>query len=144
MVVPYRPFVHALALALAAVLVLPRTSASQIGPPATVRVFESLPNGGVIELQRPDDDSVGMLAIRRRLRSIILALSTGDFASPGYGHLTSTPGARVMAERRNVIRYDYRDLPRGGALRITTSDVAARKSIWEFISFQRNEQLAEP
>lgn len=108
----------------------------------SVHVFEALPNGGVIELQRAVDDSAGMRAIRAHLRGIAQAFAAGDFESPTYIHMTSVPGARVMAERRKDIRYDYRDLPRGGALRITTTDAVARKAIWEFIAFQRNEHMA--
>ena len=109
----------------------------------SAHVFETLPNGGIIELQRAGDDSVGMRTIRAHLRGIVQAFSAGDFGAPGYVHMTSVPGARVMAERRNAIRYDYRELPRGGALRITTADYVARKAIWEFIAFQRNEHMAE-
>jgi hypothetical protein len=108
----------------------------------SVHVFESLPNGGVIELQRAADDSAGMRTIRAHLRAIAQAFALGDFAAPSYIHMTSVPGVRVMAERRNAIRYDYRDLPRGGALRISTADGAARKAIWEFIAYQRNEHMA--
>ena len=108
----------------------------------SVHVFESLPNGGVIELQRAADDSAGMRTIRAHLRAIAQAFTLGDFAAPSYIHMTSVPGARVMADRRNTIRYDYRDLPRGGALRISTADGVARKAIWEFIAYQRNEHLA--
>ena len=108
----------------------------------SVHVFEALPNGGVIELQRAVDDSAGMRTIRAHLRGIAQAFAAGDFEAPTYVHMTSVPGARVMAERRKSIRYDYRDLPRGGALRITTTDAVARKAIWEFIAFQRNEHMA--
>lgn len=108
----------------------------------SVHVFEALPNGGVIELQRAVDDSAGMRTIRSHLRGIAQAFAAGDFESPTYIHMTSVPGARVMADRRKSIRYDYHDLPRGGALRISTTDVVARKAIWEFIAFQRNEHMA--
>ena len=108
----------------------------------SVHVFEGLPNGGVIELQGAADDSAGMRTIRAHLRAIAQAFASGDFAAPSYIHMGSVPGARVMADRRNVIRYDYRDLPRGGALRISTSDGIARKAIWDFIAYQRNEHLA--
>ena len=110
----------------------------------SAHVFEGLPNGGIIELQRATDDSAGMRTIRAHLRGIAQAFSAGDFDAPTYIHMTSVPGARVMADRRNAIRYDYRDLPRGGALRITTSDAVARKAIWEFIAYQRNEHMAMP
>ena len=110
---------------------------------SSVHVFEALPMGGIIELQRASADTVGARAIRRHLRAIAQAFAIGDFGGPSYIHLTSVPGARVMAERRNLIRYDYRELPRGGALRISTSDGVARKAIWDFIAFQRNEHMSE-
>jgi hypothetical protein len=109
---------------------------------SSVHVFEALPNGGIIELQRAGTDSAGARTIRQHLRTIAMAFRDGDFSGPGYIHSTSVPGARVMADRRNYIRYDYRDLPRGGALRISTTDAAARKAIWEFIAYQRNEHMA--
>ena len=108
----------------------------------SVHVFDPLPNGGIIELQRAGDDSAGARVIRQHLRSIALAFRAGDFSAPTYIHMTSVPGARIMTERRNYIRYDYRELPRGGALRITTTDFTARKAIWEFIAYQRNEHMA--
>ena len=108
----------------------------------SVHVFDALPNGGVIELQRDADDSAGMRTIRAHLRGIAAAFSTGDFGAPTSIHMTSVPGARVMADRRNLIKYDYRDLPRGGALRISTADGSARKAIWDFIAYQRNEHMA--
>jgi hypothetical protein len=109
----------------------------------SVHVFEALPNGGIIELQRAGADTAGTRAIRRHLRAISQAFRAGDFSSPSYIHMTSVPGARVMAERANLIRYDYRELPRGGALRISTTDLAARKAIWEFVAYQRNEHMAK-
>jgi hypothetical protein len=108
----------------------------------SVHVFEALPNGGIIELQRAGADTAGARVIRRHLRDIALAFRAGDFSGPSYIHMTSVPGAKVMTERRNYIRYDYRELPRGGALRISTTDPAARKAIWEFIAYQRNEHMA--
>jgi hypothetical protein len=108
----------------------------------SVHVFEALPNGGIIELQRASDDSAGIRAIRTHLRSLAQAFTAGDFGSPGYIHATMVPGARVMADRRTAIRYDYRELPRGAALRITTNDAVARRAVWEFIGFQRNEHMA--
>lgn len=110
----------------------------------SVHAFEASPSGGVIELQRSSDDSAGILTIRRHLRGIASAFAQGDFSSPTYIHMTAVPGAQVMADRRLAIRYDYHDLPRGGALRITTADNAARKAIWEFIDYQRHEHLAGP
>ena len=134
------------AILLALLLLGPAGSSAQTPSPQldAQQLFEAMPNGGIIELQRAPDDSAGMRTVRMRLRALAQALSQGDVTSPAAGHLTSAPGARTMIERRNAIRYDYRELPRGAALRITTADVVARKAVWEFIAFARNEQLANP
>ena len=140
----YRVFARAL---MTAILLAPARLWGQgaaAAPAGAMEAFETLPNGGIIEIQRASDDSAGMRAVRVRLRALAQALSQGDVSSPGYTRMTSAPGGRVMLDRRNAIRYDYRDLPRGGALRISTSDYAARKAIWEFIAFQRNENMAGP
>ncbi len=82
-----RSALHAFAIA---ALLIPGWAFVQGEPPAqepAVRVFEALPNGGVIELQRASGDSAGMRTIRARLRGIAQALSAGDFAAPGYLHL---------------------------------------------------------
>ena len=134
-----RVFLTALVLA-----VVPVSLSAQDPVPEVQQVFETMPNGGVIELQRAPDDSAGMRTVRIRLRVLSQMLSQGDLTSPAYMRLTSAPGAQVMIERRAAIRYDYRELPRGAALRITTTDAVARRAIWEFIAFERNEQLAEP
>ena len=138
----YRAVVRALVALMFLPVAVPAQSVTQEAGGA--QVFESLPNGGIIELQRAPDDSIGMRIIRMRLRAIGQAFAQGDLSSPAYSRMTSAPGARVMVERRNAIRYDYRDLPRGGALRITTADGAARQAIWEFIAYQRSEGLADP
>jgi hypothetical protein len=129
-----------------AVLIAPAALSAQssVQQAGAGQVFETLPNGGIIELQRAPDDSTGMRTVRIRLRAMAQAFSQGDLTSPAYARVTSTPGAREMAERRNAIRYDYRELPRGAALRITTADFVARRAIWEFITSQRNEHLADP
>jgi hypothetical protein len=139
---PYRTLLRVLAAALIAPAGL--QAQNPVEQAGAGQVFEVLPNGGIIELQRAPDDSIGMRIVRIRLRGMAQAFSQGDLTSPGYARVTSAPGARVMTERRNAIRFDYRDLPRGGALRITTADYVARKAIWEFVAFQRNEHLADP
>ncbi|MGH7719980.1 MAG: hypothetical protein ACREON_14210 [Gemmatimonadaceae bacterium] len=101
--------------------------------------FEALPDGGRIELQRQEDDSAGTRAIREHLREVALAFSRGDFETPAFVHDGEVPGARTMAERRNVISYQVRDLPRGGEIRITTRDSTALAAIHEFLAFQRAE-----
>jgi hypothetical protein len=47
-----------------------------------------------------------------------------------------------MAARRRAIRYEFRELPRGGEVRITTSDPAALRAVHEFLAFQRSDHRA--
>ena len=106
--------------------------------------FEDLPNGGRIELQRNRPDSAGVQAIREHLRAIAEAFGQGDFATPGMVHAGKVPGARTMAEKHRAIRYQYRPLPLGGEVRISTGDAEARQAIHTFLEFQRREHRVGP
>ncbi|HEY2376326.1 MAG TPA: hypothetical protein VGH98_10170 [Gemmatimonadaceae bacterium] len=104
--------------------------------------FDALPDGGRIELQRDVSDSVGVSRIRSHLREIARAFKAGDFSTPATVHMRDVPGAKVMAEKRNVITYQARDLPRGAELFIRTNDAEARRAIHEFMAFQGTEHHA--
>lgn len=101
--------------------------------------FDSLADGGRIELQREVDDSAGVAQIRRHLREIARAFAAGDFATPEFVHAGTVPGTQVVAERRAAIHYTYRDLPRGGEVRLTTADPQALEAIHSFMAYQRAE-----
>ncbi len=104
--------------------------------------FDALPDGGRIELQRDTDDAEGVATIRAHLRSIADAFARGDFATPAFVHAGAVPGTEVMAARRAAIHYDYRDLPRGGEVRIVTADAEAVRAIHAFMAFQRGDHRA--
>jgi len=106
--------------------------------------FEDLPDGGRIELQRNRPDSAGVVAIREHLRAIAEAFAKGDFAAPALVHAGTVPGAHAMAEKHRAIRYQYRPLPLGGEVRISTGDAEALQAIHTFLDFQRREHWAGP
>jgi hypothetical protein len=108
----------------------------------SIHAFDDRRDGGRIELQRDRDDSVGVRAIREHLQAIEKAFASGDFSTPAFVHLRAVPGTRVMAERRALIRYRYRPLPRGGELRLVTTDSAALAAIRRFLAFQRGAHHA--
>jgi hypothetical protein len=108
----------------------------------SVHKFDDLANGGRIELQRDRDDSVGTRVIRKHLEGIARAFKAGDFSTPAYVHMKSVPGTAEMARLRARIAYEYRPLPRGGELRIVTSDSAAVKAVHSFMAFQRGDHRA--
>lgn len=101
--------------------------------------FDALPDGGRISLERDVDDSAGVQQIRAHIREIARAFKAGDFSTPATVHLKEVPGTKIMAERRSLITYEPRDLPRGAELYIRTSDDEARRAIHDFLAFQRSE-----
>ena len=105
-------------------------------------VFEPLPDGGRIALQREVDDTAGALQIRRHLSEVAAAFARGDFSAPFLVHAQDVPGVPVMAAKRGAIRYTVRPLPRGGEIAITTRDTAAVTAVHQFLAFQRREHRA--
>jgi hypothetical protein len=108
----------------------------------STHVFEPLPDGGRIELQRNQADSAGTAQIRQHMRHIAAAFGDGDFSLPGFVHARDVPGTAVMAAKRDAIRYTVEDLPRGAAVRLSTTDTAAVRAIHEFLAFQRHDHHA--
>lgn len=101
--------------------------------------FEALPNGGRIELQRETEDSAGIEQIRKHLKEITVAFQAGDFRTPAFVHAMKVPGTDVMAAKKGMIRYEFRDLPRGGEVRIVTTDPEAVRAVHDFLAFQRTD-----
>jgi len=102
-------------------------------------VFEPLPDGGRIVLQRDSVDLAGTETIRAHMRDIAQRFSAGDFSIPGMVHAMEVPGTAVMAARRASIRYVTDTLPRGAQVRIITTDSVARAAVHEFLRFQRRD-----
>jgi hypothetical protein len=109
---------------------------------ASKHTFDVTSDGGRIALQNDSDDSVAIAQIRAHMRLIQHAFAAGDFTTPAFVHGHDMPGTKTMAEKRSAITYTYADLPRGGEVRISTSDSAARKAIAEFLAAQRMEHHA--
>jgi hypothetical protein len=105
-------------------------------------VFEPLTDGGRIELQRMVDDTAGAAQIRRHLHEVAQQFARGDFSAPFLVHELQVPGTAVMAARRSQISYTVRDLPRGGEIRILTTDSAAVAAVHDFLAFQRQDHRA--
>jgi hypothetical protein len=105
-------------------------------------VFEPLPDGGRISLERDTADSAGIAQIRTHMGQIAAAFKSGDFTLPGFVHAQAVPGTDVMAAKREAITYSVEELPRGGAVRLQTADRAAIRAIHEFLAFQRSDHHA--
>ncbi|HET8633160.1 MAG TPA: hypothetical protein VFL88_03375 [Gemmatimonadales bacterium] len=105
-------------------------------------VFEALPDGGRIVLQRDSIDSAGTATIRMHLQHIARAFADGDFALPGFVHAQEVPGTADMRAHRASIRYEFDTLPRGGQVRIRSSDSVAVSAIHDFLAYQREDHHA--
>src|SRR5881397_1855410 len=109
----------------------------------STHVFEDLPDGGRIVLDRDDpSDTAGIRTIRAHMRDIEKAFRSGNFTAPGLVHAREVPGTRVMSEQRSAIRYRAEDRPRGGQVRISTSNPKAVAAVHEFLAFQRSDHRA--
>ena len=108
----------------------------------STHLFQPLPDGGRIELQRDTADSAGRARILEHMGQIAAAFGAGDFTVPGFVHARDVPGTAVMAARRARINYAVESLPRGGAVRLTTTDESAIEAIHEFLAFQRRDHRA--
>lgn len=106
-------------------------------------VFEPLPNGGRIVLQRKEADSAGEAVIRQHMRTIARAFAGGDFTLPGVVHaMKDVPGTEQMRALHDDITYTPKDLPRGGEVIIVTSNPAAIAAVHDFLAFQRMDHRA--
>jgi hypothetical protein len=106
-------------------------------------VFEDLPDGGRVVLDRDDAvDTAAVTTIRAHMRDIAAAFQRGDFAAPGLVHAQEVPGTRVMAAKRSAIVYEAADRPRGAEVRIRTTDSSAVKAVHDFLAFQRSDHRA--
>lgn len=106
-------------------------------------VFEDLPDGGRVVLDRDDAaDTAAVRTIREHMRDIERAFRAGNFEAPGFVHAQEVAGTRAMSEKRSAITYTAQDRPRGAELRIRTADASALRAIHEFLAFQRADHRA--
>jgi hypothetical protein len=109
----------------------------------SAHVFEDLPDGGRIVLERADAaDTADIKRIRAHMHEITDAFRAGDFTKPFEVHAQTVPGTDVLAQKRGAISYVASDRPRGGEVRITTSDPAAVAAVHDFLAFQRGAHHA--
>lgn len=109
---------------------------------ASTHHFDNLPDGGRIELQVDSADTTGVRTIRQHLRSLAEAFGKGNFRTPSYVHDGEVPGTRVMTAQREHIKYQFSELPGGGAIHILTANHEALEAVHSFLAFQRQQHHA--
>ena len=109
----------------------------------STHVFEDLPDGGRIVLDRDDGaDTAGIATIRAHMRVIAGAFARGTFDAPGLVHGRTVPGTAVMRARQDALSYTVHDRPRGAEVRIRTTDPEALAAVRAFLAFQRSDHRA--
>ncbi len=96
--------------------------------------------GGSIEITaNSSDDLESSKQIRMHLKHIAMMFAEGNFKAPMLIHDQTPPGVPVMQELKGEIRYDFEEIDRGAAVRISTTNPAALKAIHDFLRFQIKE-----
>jgi hypothetical protein len=109
----------------------------------SAHVFEDLPDGGRIVLDRADAaDTAAIATIRRHMREVADDFRRGDFTKPFRVHAQQVPGTDVMGRRRDAMTYTVADRPRGAEVDIHTTDSAAVAAVHAFLAFQRSDHHA--
>jgi hypothetical protein len=110
---------------------------------SSAHVFEDLPDGGRVVLDRDDaTDTAAIGTIRAHMRDIATAFRAGDFTKPFAVHAQAVPGTAVMTAHRDAISYEVLDRPRGGEVRMKSTEPAVVGAIHEFLEFQRQQHHA--
>ena len=98
--------------------------------------FRILQDGGAIEVDAKDGDTVTRDEIRSHLKHIAEMFASGNFQTPMFIHDVTPPGVPIMKFKRDLISYLFEPTSRGGRVVITTVDPVARTAIHQFLEFQ--------
>ena len=113
----------------------------------TAHHFLLFADGGAIDVSVKDPlDVRNREAIRSHLPHIAVMFGEGNFEVPMLVHDSKgVPGTRVMAARKDAIRYHYVETPNGGRVDIVTTDADALAAVHAFLKFQIVEhKTADP
>jgi hypothetical protein len=102
--------------------------------------FRTTASGGSIEVEvNAAADEISRTQIRTHLKEIAKAFAAGDFQKPFQTHAETPPGVPEMQRWKGAIRYEYAETPRGGEVRITTTNPEALAAVHAFLAYQRTE-----
>jgi hypothetical protein len=103
----------------------------------TTHHFRLFKDGGAIEVTSNDPaDAESRDMIRMHLAHIAKMFTTGNFQVPMFIHDTDPPGAKVMAELREQIQYQFIEIHGGGKVQISSRNPQAVEAIHSFLRFQ--------
>lgn len=77
--------------------------------------------------------------IKNHTLDIQKEFSEGNFTKPFFIHAQEVPGTKVMSEKKDLIKYNIRNLNNGSSLQLTTNDKELIDAIMQFMEFQARE-----
>jgi len=96
--------------------------------------------GGSIEVTANSAEDVeSSEQIRMHLKHIAMMFAEGNFNAPMLIHDQTPAGVPVMQKLKDEIKYNYEEIDRGAAVRISTNNPKALKAIHDFLRFQIKE-----
>jgi hypothetical protein len=102
--------------------------------------FVATPDGGKIiitALNGSDKQSID--EIKNHTLDIQKEFSEGNFTKPFFIHAQEVPGIKVMSEKKDLIKYNIRNLNNGSSLQLTTNDKELIDAIMQFMDFQARQ-----
>jgi hypothetical protein len=98
-------------------------------------------DGGAIDIAVNNAaDAKDLAAIRSHLPHIAMMFGDGNFDAPMLVHDTKdVPGIKTLAARKDQVRYNYVQTPKGGRVDIVSTDPAALSALHEFLQYQIKE-----
>jgi hypothetical protein len=102
--------------------------------------FVGTPDGGKIiitSLNSTDRQTINQ--IKNHILDIQKEFSEGNFIKPFFIHAQEVPGAEIMSEKKDLIKYSIQEMNNGSSLLFSTNDKELVDAIKEFIQFQTRQ-----
>lgn len=104
--------------------------------------FIGISNGGKIiitALNGSDRQTIGQ--IKNHVLDIQKEFADGNFTKPFFIHAQEVPGAEVMSDKKDLIKYSIFEMNNGSSLLLTTNDKELIDAIRRFMEFQAREHF---
>jgi hypothetical protein len=102
--------------------------------------FVATPDGGKIiitSLNSTDRQTINQIKIH--ILDIQKEFSEGNFTKPFFIHAQEVPGAEIMSEKKDLIKYSIQETNNGSSLLLSTNDKELVDAIKHFMQFQTRQ-----
>jgi hypothetical protein len=102
--------------------------------------FVATPDGGKIiitSLNSTDRQTIN--EIKNHILDIQKEFSKGNFTKPFFIHAQEVPGAEIMSEKKDLIKYSIQETNNGSSLLLSTNDKELVDAIKHFMQFQTTQ-----